>query len=195
MRKLTTLSVMLCCLFAITTGCKAPAPVVPDEPYTASNNPTTLAGRGAPDLEDDKRPAAWVFIDGIGGHFIDVEGRPQVQWVIDGKVCSTPTFQVEVYEDLLGKATDFKCVLKSLDTDDGPGETYFGIAAKEGRFSAGKEYSLVAPGEDFVVRDATHTEINEIGPLAPGEYMLAAGVKNGETGKEALAITYFTVGR
>ena len=35
--------------------------------------------------------------------------------------------------------------------------------------------------------------VAEAAPLAPGTYLLAAGIENSQTGKEALAITFFTV--
>lgn len=204
MRKLTVLSALVTALLITNVGCQPGAkregvrrtkkPPMPQTPFTAENNPTTLAGRGQPDLEDEMRAAAWVFIDGWGGHYTEVDGHPQVQWIIEEPVCSTPTFQVEVYEPLVGEPTDFQCALKTLDTESEADSIYFGIRAKDGTFKAGTAYSLVSPGEDFVIRDPTGGIIDEIGPLAPGRYLLAAGVKSAETQKEALAVTYFTVG-
>jgi len=160
---------------------------------TAANNPTTLGGRGAPDLDDKDRPAAWIYIDGHAGKFKEEGGHPLLQWFTDGTVSTAPTFRVETYEPLLGTPKDFKAVLRAAEAADGSNIVY-GIAAYDGTFEVGREYSLLNPGESFVVRNGqTGDTVKEIPPLAPGVYALAAGVKNIATGKEALAVTYFTV--
>ena len=192
MRKLTVLTVFTVGFMILSVGCQGPTKL-PDAPYTANNNPTTLAGRGAPDLEDGFRPAAWVFVDGLSGNYIEVDGHPHVEWIIDKPVSSTPMFQVEVCEPLLGKPANFSCALKSRDAQDQPTGIYYGIAAKEGKFKVSTEYSLLNPGGSFVIRDATGDVIDEIAPLAPGKYLIAAAVENPDV-KKVLAITYFTVG-
>ena len=161
---------------------------------TARNNPTTLAGRGEPSLDDFDRPAAWVYIDGQSGTFIERDGHPQVQWVIDGPIGSSPTFRVEAYEPLLGKPSDFNCVLKTVESADGS-EVLYAFTAEPGTFRVGREYSLLEPGKSFTIRNnMTGDVVNEIPALMPGTYMMAAGVKNLEASTEGLAITYFTVG-
>lgn len=194
MRKLTVLSVLTVGLMVVSVGCQAPASKLPTAPYTAKNNPTVLAERGMPDLEDEKRPAAWIFVDGYGGRYIEEEGHPHVEWVIGKSVSATPTFQVEVYEPLLGKATDFKCTLWGRDAEGKPTGTYYSFKAKPGTFKAHTEYSMVTPGENFIIRDKVDNIIDEIPALAPGEYLIAAGVGNAE-GKEGLAVSCFTVGQ
>ena len=160
---------------------------------TATNNPTTMAGRGAPDLDDKDRPAAWIYIDGHAGNFKDEGGHPLLQWFIDGSVSPTPTFRVEAYEPFLGTPKDFKAVLRTVETADGS-DIVYGISAYDGTFEVGKDYSLLNPGEGFIVRNGqTGDTVKEISPLAPGTYAIAAGVKNAATGKETLAVTYFTV--
>lgn len=162
--------------------------------FTAENNPTASGGRGEPSLEDFFRPAAWVYIDGQEGKYIERDGQPQVQWVIAGPVSSTPTFRAEAYEPLLGTPTDFNCVVETIDSVDGTKVAYV-IAAVEGTFQVGQEYSLLHPGNGFVVRNRmTGDVVTEIALLVPGTYLFAAGIKNGQNGKEGLAITYFTVG-
>ena len=84
--------------------------------FTAASNPTTLAGRGQPSLDDKARPAAWVYVDGQAGKFIERDGEPLTQWVVEGPVCASPTFRVEGYEPLLGNPMDFKCVLQAIDS-------------------------------------------------------------------------------
>lgn len=160
---------------------------------TAADNPTTTAGRGAPDLVDKDRPAAWVYIDGHAGRFKDEGGHPLLQWFIDGSVSAAPTFRVEAYEPLLGTPKDFKAVLRTVGAADGS-DIVYGISAYDGMFEVGKDYSLLNPGEGFIVRNGqTGDTVKEISPLAPGTYAIAAGVKNAATGKETLAVTYFTV--
>ncbi|UCE60031.1 MAG: hypothetical protein JSU63_21635 [Phycisphaerales bacterium] len=162
---------------------------------TLKNNPTTLAGRGEPSITDEQRPSAWIYIDGHGGKFTEKEGVNQIQWVIEDPVSSTPTFRVEALPDLLGTPKDFKCVLYTYASEDGSNVGY-GIAAKEGTFKVGYDYPLLNPGSDFVVRIAgTEDILDQIEPLAPGSYMLTAGVENAEMGVKTLAVSYFTVGQ
>ena len=199
-----------------TTGCGAPAksgsagapdyqpalrnPATPTPPakrvaVTAENNPTTLAGRGEPSLDDQFRPAAWIYIDGKAGHFVEKDGNPQVQWVIDEPVSRTPTFRAEAFPGLLGTPTGFRCIIQTLETEGGPAAVY-SYRADDGSFEVGKEYSLVNPGGNFSVRNRmTGDDVNEIPPLVPGIYLLVAGLLNEETGTDALAITHFTVGK
>lgn len=161
---------------------------------TAEDNPTTLANRGEPSLDDFFRPAAWIYIDGQEGRFVEEDGHPQVQWVIDGPVSPSPTFRVEVFEQLLGTPRDFSCALEAVEAADGSKVAY-GIVAAEGAFEVGCDYSLLRPGDDFVVRNrVTGDVVIEMAPLAPGSYLLAAGIKNRQIGKEGVAITFFTVG-
>lgn len=161
---------------------------------TAANNPTTMAGRGAPDIEDRNRPAAWIYIDGKAGLFKEQEGHQLLQWFTDGEVSSAPTFRVEAYEPLLGTPKDFKAVLRSVEAADGS-DIVYGILAYDNAFEVGQDYSLLNPGESFIIRNGqTGDVVKEIAPLSPGTYALAAGVKNAATGKETLAVTYFTVG-
>jgi hypothetical protein len=185
-------------------GCQAPSSRGPADEgqqqparrasLTAQNNPTTLAGRGEPSLEDTFRPAAWIFIDGREGAFLERDGNPQVQWFIEDPVGSSPTFRVEAYEPVLGVPRDFNCILDTVESADGS-KIEYAFSAEEGTFRVGYEYSLLNPGENFTVRNRTTGDVvAEIPPLAPGTYLLAAGVKNLGTGKEGLAITYFTVG-
>lgn len=163
------------------------------ELYTAANNPTTMAGRGAPDLDKPQSPAAWVFIDGKGGKFKEEGGQPLLQWFVEDPASATPKFRVEAFEPLLGTPKDFKAVLRTVESADGS-DLVYGIAAKEGTFEVGTEYSLLNPGENFVIRNGmTGDEVKEISPLPSGKYALAAGVVNTSTGKQSLAVTYFTV--
>ena len=171
----------------------APAPKTKRAYLTAQNNPTSLAGRGEPSLEEADRPAAWIFIDGKAGKFTDREGRRMIQWVIDEPVGESPTFRVEGYEPLLGDAKDFKAVLQSADATGGA-EVMYKIAARQGAFTMGTDYPLLNPGDSFVIRNGlTGDVVREIAPLAPGTYAIAAGLKNNQTKKEAAAVTYFTV--
>jgi hypothetical protein len=177
-------------LILLETGC---ATTSMRESYTAGQNPTAAAGRGEPSLDDEFRPAAWLFIDGKEGVFSDVDGNPQMQWVISDPVSPAPTFRVEAFEPLLGKPSVFKCVLRTIEAADGSDITY-GIASEGGDFEAGKDYSLVSPGEGFVIREGpTLDVVDSIKPLAPGRYLIAASVTNRETEKVELAVTYFTV--
>lgn len=172
----------------------APAAQPKSAKFTRANNPTTLAGRGEPNLEDKARPAAWVYVDGKAGKFTERDGEPLTQWFVEGTVSSTPTFRVEGFEPLLGNPTDFKCILQAVEASDGSTVVY-GIAANEGTFTPGREYSLLNPGDNFVIRNGlTGDVVKEIAPLAPGAYAIVGGLENRSTGKRALAVTYFTVG-
>ncbi len=160
---------------------------------TGENNPTARAGRGAPDLNEFYRPAAWIYVDGQEGKFLEEGGQLRVQWVIEAPVSASPTFRVEAFEPLLGAPKDFACTLDT-DGNGGSSSTAYAIKAVEGMFEVGREYSLLRPGDTFVVRNrVTGDVVQEIPPLPPGDYMIAAGVKNLQTGKEGLAITSFTV--
>ncbi len=159
---------------------------------TARDNPTTKAGRGEPSLDDAKRPAAWVYMAGREGKFGAKDGRPH--WVIDGVIDPTPTFRIEVFEPLLGTPRDVNVILDSVELDAG-GKVGYAFAAKPGTFQPGREYSLLRPGESFVIRNRQSGDVvSELLPLEPGSYVLMAAVKNLQTGKEALAITSFRVG-
>jgi len=163
------------------------------EAITAANNPTTAGGRGAPDLEKTQAPAAWIYVDGKSGKFKEEGGQPLLQWFIDEPVCATPTFRAEAFEPLLGVPKDFKAVLRTVESEDGS-DLVYGIAANDGTFVLGKEYTLLSPGENFMIRNgATGDIIKEIAPLPPGKYAIAGAVSNTSTGKQALAVTYFTV--
>jgi len=120
----------------VTTESPKPAPAAKPKPatFTAANNPTALAGRGEPSLEDRERPAAWVYIDGKAGKFNERDGQRLTQWTVEGTVGSTPTFRVEGYEPLLGTPQDFKCVLQAIESPDGS-DVVYGITANEGTFS------------------------------------------------------------
>jgi hypothetical protein len=212
MRKLSVFSMIVIGLATVVGGCslppsqgreprvaaESPKPAPAANPragkFTRANNPTTLAGRGEPNLEDKARPAAWVYIDGQAGKFTERDGEPLTQWFVEGPVCATPTFRVEGYEPLLGNPMDFKCVLQAVESSDGSTVVY-GISANEGTFTLGREYSLLNPGDDFVIRNGlTGDIVKEIAPLAPGTYAIVGGLENRSTGKRALAISYFTVG-
>lgn len=161
--------------------------------YNAANNPTSRAGRGEPSLNEQGRPSAWILIDGQEGQYVEEDGQPQLQWVIDQPVSPTPTFRVEAYEPLLGVPRDFKCVLRSISTRDGT-DIVYGLAAAEGTFRTGRDFPLVNPGPQFVIRNGlTQDVVLEIAPLAPGQYLLAGAVRNLQTGAETAAVTYFTV--
>ena len=165
-------------------------------PYTAQNNPTKRDRHQDPDptLQDEFLPAAWVLIDGMEGTFIEIDGNPQLQWIVEEPVSSSPTFRVEAFEPVMGSPTVFRCALRTDEAVDGSSVTY-GIASQDGEFQVGREYSLVSPGSGFVIRTATGDIVDGIGPLAPGRYFLAASVNNPESEKTALAVTSFTVGQ
>ncbi len=212
MRKQSVFSTLVFGLTAAGIGCSTPAeqggkprvttespksaPATRPKPatFTAANNPTARAGRGEPSLEDRDRPAAWVYIDGKAGKFSERDGQRLTQWTVEGTVGSTPTFRVEGYEPLLGTPQDFKCVLQAIESPDGS-DVVYGIAANEGTFSPGRDYPLLNPGDNFVIRNGLSGDtVREIAPLAPGTYAVVGGLENKSTGKRALAVTYFTVG-
>jgi len=190
MSKTSILATLAVGLILVGAGCNGSKSF---KPYDAERNPTILANRGAPSLDDEFRPAAWVLIDGKEGSFTEVDGRPQVQWVINEPVGPSPTFRVEAFEPVLGKPTIFKAVLRTVQADDGSDITY-AIAATGGDFEVGRDYSLATPGESFVIRERpTMDVVDSIKPLPPGTYMIAASIENPDTTKVGLAITYFTV--
>ena len=163
------------------------------EVFTAENNPTTKGGRGAPDLENPQSPAAWIFVDGKSGIFKEESGQKLLQWFIEEPVSAAPKFRVEAFEPLMGSPKDFKSALRTIESAEGL-DLVYAIAAKEGTFEVGREYSLLNPGENFTIRNGiTGDEVKEIAPLPSGKYVLAAGVTNSATGKQTLAVTYFTV--
>lgn len=162
--------------------------------FTAENNPTARGLRGEPSLDDFFRPAAWIYIDGREGRFIERDGRPQVQWQIEDPVDASPTFRVEAFAPLLGTPADFVCTLDLLEAPE-DSEVAYAIRATEGTFVVGRDYQLLRPGDNFIVRNRTSGDVvSELAPLVPGTYIMAGGIKNRSTGKEGLAITYFTVG-
>lgn len=196
--------VLIAGLVVLASGCSGPEkrPIVDDRQkqpvqratLTAENNPTALAGRGEPDLDDWLRPAAWIYIDGQAGQFLEVDGNPQGQWTINDPVSSSPTFRVDAYGPLLGKPRDFNCVLQPVDVSDENTVTYV-FSAVKGTFQVGREYSLLQPGKNFTIRNySTGDVVLQIPRLAPGRYLVAAGVKNHEIGREGHAVTYFTAG-
>lgn len=157
--------------------------------FNAQENPTTEAGRGEPVIDDQFRPPAWVFVDGHGGTFGE-----RLEWMIEGNVRPSPTFRVEIVESIVGSPKDFSCLLRARD---GAGETdvYYAIAAKDGTFEYGKEYSLLAPGDSFVVRNGfTQDVVAEIPPLPPGNYLITGAVGKPGSEKRVLAVSHFTVG-
>lgn len=162
--------------------------------FTDETNPTTKCGRGEPSLDDQFRPAAWVYIDGEEGRFIEQDGNPQLQWVIDGPVSRSPTFRVGIYEPLVGIPKDFKCVLQTIESVDGS-DVRYGILTQDGKFEIGKSYSLLRPGDEFIIRNlVTGDIVREFPPLAPGRYAFAAAVGRSDSKNRAAAVTFFTVG-
>lgn len=162
--------------------------------FTVSNNPTSNAGRGEPDLEDPFRPSAWVFIGGQEGRFIEKDGNQLVQWVIGSSVNNSPTIRIEAMADLLGNPDNFACTLDTYNALDGSKIAY-AIKADDGTFQTGREYSLLKPGKNFTIRNRlTGDVVHEISELAAGTYLIAAKVENSKTGQRGLAITSFTVG-
>lgn len=160
---------------------------------TSADNPTTRAGRGEPSLSDHFSPAAWVLVDGHAGKFTEREGHRQIEWVVDKPVSPKPTFRVEVYAPLLGTPKELKYVLKTVEAPEGADLAY-AVSTYEGAFVPGKEYSLLNPGEGFVIRNWHSGDVvREIAPLPPGRYVLAARVSQGRENREAAAVTYFTV--
>ncbi|MFQ5463292.1 MAG: hypothetical protein ACE5E5_11785 [Phycisphaerae bacterium] len=173
---------------------RAAEPDAPAEDLEVVDNPTTAAGRGTPKLDSLLAHAAWIYIDEQEGQYIEKDGQPQIQWTIYGPVSRNPTFRVEAYKPLLGEPHDFQCALQTYESYDGSSMVY-AIKAKAGTFEVGKVYSLLEPGENFTIIDKkARTTVDRIPLLAPGVYGLVGGVSNSETKKEAMAITYFTVG-
>lgn len=206
MRKVSVVNAIIIGLFTVCAGCQTSEKGTSTGDQArrpgskaarasgVSDNPTTRAGRGTPDLDAFDRPAAWIYIDGQEGRFTEKDGHPWVQWIIDTPVSPTPTFRAEVYKPLLGSPKDFQCVLQTREAPGGTSIQY-AIKAKPGTFEVGKEYSLIEPGDNFIIRDAKTGELaDEIAPLAPGTYGLSAGIKNAAKEAEGLAVTYFTVG-
>ncbi len=175
----------------------ADKPVDQDAPATEPelvDNPTTTAGRGTPQLDSLLAHAAWIYVDEQEGQYIEKDGQPQIQWTIYGPVSRNPTFRVEAYKPLLGEPHDFQCALQTYESYDGSTVVY-AIKAEAGTFEAGKVYSLLEPGENFTIIDKKAREtIGRIPLLAPGVYGIVGGISNAETKKDAMAITYFTVG-
>jgi len=172
------------------TAAAAPAPPMKMD---AKNNPTAASDRGEPSLDDKDRPAVWVYVDGKSGKFAEQAGQKLLQWMIDDAVSTKPTVRVEAYEPLLGAPKDFKCVLKTVQSNDGSYIDYR-IYAKEGTFEVGRDYNLLTPGDNFTIRNAMSDDmVKEIGPLHPGTYAIAASLRNGQTGKESSGVTYFSV--
>lgn len=160
---------------------------------TDKKNPTTADGRGAPSLDDVLAPAAWAYIDGQAGRFVDSAGKRRIPWQIETPVKTSPSFRVEVYIPLLGKPRDFAATLDTLDSASGRKVAY-GIKADAGTFVVGRSYPLLTPGKNFTVRNRlTGDVVSHIAPLAPGTYLFAVKIANARTGKEGLAVTRFTV--
>lgn len=163
------------------------------KPAAVADNPTSRDSRGEPSLEDVFRPAAWVHIDGKAGRFKVKDGKFQSNWTIEQPVSELPTFRVEAYEPLLGKPTNFVCILDRIDEGADPKIAY-AIKAEDKSFQTGKTYSLADLGKTFTIRNRlTGDLVQKIAALPPGTYVLAAGIKNADTGKEALAMTQFVV--
>ncbi len=174
------------------TAPSKPAPP-PRHAMNAGDNPTTRSGRGEPSLDDVFRLPAWVIIDEKGGRFIEKDDHPDVHWQIEGPVSATPSFRVEAYKPLLGDPRDFACTLYSESEIDGSKVAY-AMEAKTGSFKTGQRYSLLRPGDDFILRNLTTGDVvTQIPSLLPGTYVIAAGVKNLQTGAEGLAISRFAV--
>jgi len=189
MNKASNLSVLASAILVMTVGC-AERPTS----FTLTKNPTTEAGRGAPTLDDRTRPAAWIYVDGHKGKFVEQDGHPLLQWMIDTPVSATPTFRVEVVEEVVPPPVAFKCVLQTREAADGSFVSY-GLTSEMGLFQVGTDYTLTTPGEAFVVKDlATGDVVAELDPLAPGDYLIAAALENPGRGIETPAVTFFTVG-
>lgn len=166
--------------------------------YTAEQNPTMAAGRGMPSLDSEMQPAAWILIDGKEGGFRTSEktGRPLLEWFIEEPVSSTPTFTLAVFRPLLGDDVDANFVLEQTSTvDESAAPARYALAGREGVFEAGRTYSLSEPEEALIVRNLADGQIVEsIGPLPPGEYLLAGSIRYNELGNTVLAATKFRVG-
>lgn len=164
--------------------------------FTAEDNPTTRAGRGAPDLQDQTRPAAWVFVDEQEGKFLEEDGVPQLHWTIEQPVSVQPTFRVEVYEELVGVPTEARFVLQKR-TEPPEEPLLYSFACEQGTFQVGRVYSVGSLGDGWRVVFMPQTErqevVTSIPPLPPGDYILAAAVGAQKSDKEALAVTAFTI--
>ncbi len=204
MRKATLVNLLTACSLTALLGCQPEGKTVKSLGqvgrasnrlvFTDATNPTTSGGRGQPSLDDAFRPAAWVYIDGQEGRYIEHEGQPQLQWVIEGPVNRSPTFRVAVYQPLVGEPRDFTCVLQTIESVDGS-DIRYGILANDGKFEIGRAYSLLRPGKEFVIRNlVTGDIVREFAPLAPGRYAFAAAIGQRESENRAAAVTFFTVG-
>ena len=163
-------------------------------PYTWAHNPTTLQGRGQPSLSDQRKPAAWIFVDDQPGAYRTVDGTPQLEWRIDSPVSSTPTVRIEVFQPLVGTPDRIRLVLTPLAKDTGA--MGYLITAEPGAMVAGQTYALANLGEGFTVRDMTHSPsplLDGIPPLEPGTYILAASLHNSEKDVDTPAVTCFVV--
>lgn len=161
--------------------------------FTSENNPTTRAGRGEPSVDDQFRPAAWVFVDGNGGTFVERDGQERLEWMIEGTVSSRPVFRVEALKSFVGDAKDFSCLLRTVTSSDGS-DIYYAIKADEGTFELGKDYSLLNPGKNFTIRNGlTRDVVAKIARLTPGQYLIATAIGKPNSGKRVLAVSHFTV--
>ncbi|MCO6438238.1 MAG: hypothetical protein J5J06_14180 [Phycisphaerae bacterium] len=163
--------------------------------YTMVDNPTTRAGRGEPSTDDERRPAAWILVDGKEGEFRTDEqtGIPQIQWFIEKPVSSTPTFRLVVIPELLGENVNANFALQGDNLPSGE-SVFYGLAGVAGTFQPGTVYSLADPGPAFIVtKQPQKTEVESIGALPPGDYVLAASVEGDAVDKKVLAATRFTV--
>lgn len=159
--------------------------------FTAADNPTTNSGRGAPSLDSAERPAAWILVDGKQGEFVNRNGFPQLQWVIQQPVSATPTFRVEVFEPLVRQPSEFRYMIKSIEGND---DIAYAVSASGGSFVPGKQYFLLEPGSEFTIRNwSTGDTVRRISPLPQGTYLLAASIRSGN-GQETAAVTQFHVG-
>lgn len=199
MRNATILTIAAAILFPTLAGCQSggsAASIKIDRAKglaSAEDNPTSYDRRGEPSLDDQTRPATWIYIDGKEGRFEERDGRKMMEWVISSPVSPTPTFRVQAYEPLLGVPTDFSCGLQTVRAEDGS-HIFYAIAADEGTFEVGRDYSLTNPGSKFTIRiPATEQTYDSIEPLAPGEYIIVAKVLNARKKKAGLAVTRFTV--
>lgn len=177
---------------------RAESPAADDaRPSAASSpevNPTQQAGRGEPTADNPHRAAAWIYIDGNGGEYRkDENGNDLLQWYITTPVSARPNFRVEVHQPLMGKDVDFKCAVQTRDLNAVDPASY-ALMSKEGRFSAGKDYNLLKPGDELILRIAGSDEIlTEAPPLPSGDYVILATVTSRAHGHEVVAASYFTV--
>jgi len=159
------------------------------------DNPTTRAGRGAPSLDVPGRPSAWIYMDGHVGRFVEENGQPLLQMVIDEPVSPMPTFRVEVYEPLLGRPRTARFFLQDVG---GTGALVRYAFAANDTFQVGHDYYLCNPGESFTVRANPLTpdeeEVDHFGPLPPGAYLIAVSVEGENPEDQTAAVTFFTVG-